>query len=69
MVREVELIVIPSLTSGFSSRCIIVGMDGPYMSASSKPTLSLNSFASATAMLTATKQVSGASEAADLDLV
>jgi len=30
-----------------------VGIDGPYMSASSKPTLSLNSLASATAKLTA----------------
>jgi hypothetical protein len=32
-----------------------VGIDGPYMSASSKPTLSLNSLESATAMLTAQK--------------
>jgi hypothetical protein len=68
-VKEVQLIVIPSLTSGFSSRCIIVGMDGPYMSASSKPTLSLNSFASATAILTARKQVAAASEVVELDSV
>lgn len=43
----------PSLTSGFPSSFIKVGMDGPKRSASSKPTFSLHVLASATAKLTA----------------
>lgn len=43
----------PSFTSGFLFSLIMVGMDGPYTSASNKPTFNWHVFASATAKLTA----------------
>lgn len=42
----------PSLTSGFPYKFIMVGIDGPYMSASNKPTFNWHFLARATATLT-----------------
>ena len=51
--REKKEKDIPWVTSGFVLMFIMVGMLGPYTSASSKPTLSWHFLASATAKLTA----------------